>query len=152
MIRLLSFALVASVLGNLGQLWHTQVQAGQVQIDLAALEQAATDAALAQRTAQLQNLAELKRRHDALQAEARDTVATLHARLQQRQRAYQRLEDENQSLRAWGDMRLPAELVRLRERPAFAHAGAYRDWLSDPERLPATGQPAANESGSVAGS
>nr|WP_179958142.1 LysB family phage lysis regulatory protein [Chitinimonas arctica] len=152
MIRLLSFALAASVLGNLGQLWHTQVQAGQAQIEATALEQAATDAALAQRTAQLQNLAELKRRHEALQAETRDTVATLHARLQQRQRAYQRLEDENQSLRAWGDARLPAELARLRQRPAFAQAGAYRDWLSDPERLPATGQPAANESGSVAGS
>ncbi|WP_145589267.1 Rz-like lysis system protein LysB [Yersinia rochesterensis] len=57
-----------------------------------------------------------------------------------REQRIQRLLNENKVLRDWFATALPADLIRLHQRPAFASPHDYLRWLSDSEQLPATGQ------------
>jgi len=52
----------------------------------------------------------------------------------------QRETDANPILRAWSAAALPADVIRLHSRPAFASARDYLDWLSARDKLPNTGQ------------
>lgn len=67
-----------------------------------------------------------------LYATAEDTRALLH----QRQNRIEELKRENEDLRRWADTLLPADVVRLRERPAITGGAAYRDWLSKGDAVP----------------
>ncbi|CQH52179.1 Rz-like lysis system protein LysB [Yersinia enterocolitica] len=57
-----------------------------------------------------------------------------------REQRIQRLLNENKALRDWFAAALPADVIRLHQRPAFASPNDYLRWLSDSEQLPATGQ------------
>ncbi|EOI6867337.1 Rz-like lysis system protein LysB [Yersinia enterocolitica] len=57
-----------------------------------------------------------------------------------REQRIQRLLNENKALRDWFNTALPADVIRLHQRPAFASPNDYLRWLSDGEQLPATGQ------------
>ncbi|EPM9355164.1 Rz-like lysis system protein LysB, partial [Yersinia enterocolitica] len=57
-----------------------------------------------------------------------------------REQRIQRLLNENKVLRDWFATALPADVIRLHQRPTFANPNDYLRWLSDSEQLPATGQ------------
>ncbi|EMQ2082221.1 putative regulatory protein [Yersinia enterocolitica] len=59
---------------------------------------------------------------------------------QSREQKIQRLLNENKALRDWFAATLPADVIRLHQRPAFASPNDYLRWLSDSEQLPAAGQ------------
>ncbi|WP_312153177.1 Rz-like lysis system protein LysB [Lelliottia nimipressuralis] len=58
---------------------------------------------------------------------AAEQTATL---LRTRQHRIEELKRENEDLRHWADTPLPADIIRLRERPALTGGAAYREWLS----------------------
>lgn len=57
-----------------------------------------------------------------------------------REQKIQRLLNENKVLRDWFATALPADVIRLHQRPAFASPNDYLRWLSDGDQLPAAGQ------------
>lgn len=57
-----------------------------------------------------------------------------------REQRIQRLLNENKVLRDWFATALPADVIRLHQRPTFANPNDYLRWLSDGEQLPAAGQ------------
>ena len=62
--------------------------------------------------------------------------------LAKRERTIEELKRENAELRDWAAQPLPDTARRLRERPAFTGAAAYRQWLSGRGALPsASDQP-----------
>ncbi|SUH59022.1 regulatory protein [Salmonella enterica subsp. enterica serovar Braenderup] len=67
-----------------------------------------------------------------LYAAAEQTTALLRSR----QRRIEELKRENEDLRRWADTPLPADIIRLRERPALAGGAAYREWLSQSDAVP----------------
>ncbi|EMX2855325.1 TPA: LysB family phage lysis regulatory protein [Yersinia enterocolitica] len=60
--------------------------------------------------------------------------------LQSREQKIQRLLNENKALRDWSVTVLPADVIRLHQRPAFASPHDYLRWLPDSEQLPAARQ------------
>lgn len=76
------------------------------------------------------------------QARLRTEQDLLRQGLAKRQLTIEGLKRENADLRAWADQPLPDVARRLRERPAFTGADAYRQWLSGRGALqPAGDQP-----------
>ena len=67
-----------------------------------------------------------------LYAAAEQTTALLRSR----QHRIEELKRENEDLRRWADTPLPADIIRLRERPALAGGAAYREWLSQSDAVP----------------
>lgn len=67
-----------------------------------------------------------------LYAAAEETSALLRSR----QRRIEELKRENEDLRRWADTPLPADIIRLRERPTLAGGAAYREWLSKSDAMP----------------
>jgi LysB family phage lysis regulatory protein len=63
---------------------------------------------------------------------AAEQTATL---LRTRQHRIEELKHENDDLRRWADTPLPADIIRLRERPALAGGAAYREWLSQSDAV-----------------
>ncbi|MEX0566489.1 Rz-like lysis system protein LysB [Raoultella terrigena] len=59
-----------------------------------------------------------------------------NALLRSRQRRIEDLKRENGDLRRWADAPLPADIIRMRERPALAGGAAYREWLSQGDAVP----------------
>lgn len=59
-----------------------------------------------------------------------------NALLRSRQRRIEDLKRENEDLRRWADAPLPADIIRMRERPALAGGAAYREWLSQGDTVP----------------
>ncbi|CNI01000.1 putative regulatory protein [Yersinia aldovae] len=57
-----------------------------------------------------------------------------------REQRIQRLLNENKALRDWFAAALPADVIRLHQRPAFANPNDYLRWLPDSDQLPTTGQ------------
>ncbi|EPS8491344.1 TPA: LysB family phage lysis regulatory protein [Yersinia enterocolitica] len=57
-----------------------------------------------------------------------------------REQKIQRLLNENKVLRDWFATALPADVIRLHQRPAFVNPNDYLRWLSDGDQLPAAGQ------------
>lgn len=55
--------------------------------------------------------------------------------LRNRQHRIEELKRENEDLRRWADTALPADIIRLRERPALAGGAAYREWLSESDAV-----------------
>lgn len=64
------------------------------------------------------------------QSALRSVQDQLRLGLAARQRTIEDLKRENAELRLWADQSLPDAARRMRERPAFTGAAAYRDWVS----------------------
>jgi len=85
-------------------------------------------------------------REVGLQAKAekqlRNTLAGAERLALLREQQLQRALNENQALREWFSRALPADVIRLHQRPAFTGTGDYLRWLSDGQPVPDPGQPA----------
>lgn len=75
----------------------------------------------------------LQRRQDALAAAAADRDMQL-----------KRLLHENADVKRWADAPLPADIIRLQNRPAVTGAGGYQGVLSGGEPLHAAREPAGH--------
>lgn len=124
-----------------------QIWAQQQRIDVAVGKaERANDAAKTAREDADRNLATastlaetLKQERDA-QSHLRAQQDQLRQSLAKRERTIEELKRENDELRNWADQPLPDAARRLRERPAFTGAAAYRDWLSGRDAVPPAGE------------
>ncbi|HHQ6598172.1 Rz-like lysis system protein LysB [Serratia fonticola] len=72
----------------------------------------------------------------------RNTLAGAQRLALRREQQLQRTLNENQALREWFSRALPADVIRLHQRPAFTGTGDYLRWLSDGQSVPDPGEPA----------
>ncbi|EQA0652307.1 TPA: LysB family phage lysis regulatory protein, partial [Escherichia coli] len=86
--------------------------------------------ALAKSNSQLISLSILTETNNREQARLYAEAEQTSALLRQRQHRIEELKRENEDLRRWADTPLPADIIRLRERPALTGGTAYRQWLS----------------------
>jgi LysB family phage lysis regulatory protein len=70
----------------------------------------------------------------------RNDLNNAHRLALSREQKIQRLLNENQILRDWFNTPLPADVVRLHQRPGFTGAANYLRWLSGGEPVPDTGK------------
>jgi LysB family phage lysis regulatory protein len=99
-------------------------------------EQLATSAqALAKKNSQLIGLSILTETNSREQMRLYASAEQTSALLRYRQHRIEELKRENEDLRRWADTPLPADIIRLRERPALAGGAAYREWLSQSDAV-----------------
>lgn len=91
---------------------------------------------LAKRNSQLIGLSILTETNSREQARLYAAAEQTTALLRRRQHRIEELKRENEDLRRWADAPLPADIIRLRERPALAGGAAYREWLSKSDAVP----------------
>ncbi|MCU7783398.1 Rz-like lysis system protein LysB [Lelliottia amnigena] len=85
--------------------------------------------ALAKKNSQLISLAILTETNSRAQMRLYAAAELTTALLRHRQHRIEELKRENEDLRRWADTPLPADIIRLRERPALVGGAAYREWL-----------------------
>ena len=135
-----------ALLAGLGLLiWSQELRISGANKDTRLAEQ---DASRAREQAD-RNLANTNVLRDTLQQErnAQTTLCTQQDQLRQglakRELTIEALKRENADLRNWAAQLLPDAARRLRERPVFTGADAYRQWLSGRGAMHAAGdQPA----------
>ncbi|EMX8932373.1 LysB family phage lysis regulatory protein [Enterobacter asburiae] len=99
-------------------------------------EQLATKAqALAEKNSQLIGLSILTETNSREQMRLYAAAEQTTALLRNRQHRIEELKRENEDLRRWANTPLPADIIRLRERPALAGGAAYREWLSQSDAV-----------------
>lgn len=99
-------------------------------------EQLATNTqALAKKNSQLIGLSILAETNSRAQMRLYAAAEQTAALLRHRQHRIEELKRENEDLRRWADTPLPADIIRLRERPALAGGAAYREWLSQSDAV-----------------
>ncbi|HDS8282577.1 TPA: LysB family phage lysis regulatory protein [Klebsiella variicola] len=91
---------------------------------------------LAKTNSQLIALSILSETNNREQARLYAAAESTNALLRSRQRRIEELKRENEDLRRWADTLLPADVIRMRERPALAGGAAYREWLSQSDAVP----------------
>ena len=120
---------VALVLVALGwQSWRLNSASHTIETQRAALESKAQE--LTKKNSQLISLSILAETNNREQARLYADAEQTSALLRQRQRRIEELKRENEDLRRWADTPLPADIIRLRERPTLTGGAAYRQWLS----------------------
>lgn len=99
-------------------------------------EQLVTTAqALAKKNSQLIGLSILTETNNREQMQLYAAAEQTAVLLRNRQHRIEELKRENEDLRRWADTPLPADIIRLRERPALAGGAAYREWLSQSDAV-----------------
>lgn len=93
-------------------------------------------ARLAKTNSQLIALSILTETNNREQARLYAAAESTNALLRGRQRRIEDLKRENEDLRRWADAPFPADIIRMRERPALAGGAAYREWLSQGDTVP----------------
>lgn len=58
---------------------------------------------------------------------------------------WETLKRENEEFKAWANSALPADVIRLRSRPAITGAAGYQSWLQQSNSLHSASQPAENQ-------
>ena len=128
-------AVVVLVLVLLGwQSW--QLSKARQTIELQGRDLEASKEKQARASSQLIALSILTETNNREQARLYAAAEESTALLRQRQRRIEGLKRENEELRRWSDTPLPADVIRLRERPALAGGAAYREWLSESNAVP----------------
>ena len=128
-------AVVVLVLVLLGwQSW--QLSKARQTIELQGRDLKASKEKQARASSQLIALSILTETNNREQARLYAAAEESTALLRQRQRRIEGLKRENEELRRWSDTPLPADVIRLRERPALAGGAAYREWLSESNAVP----------------
>jgi LysB family phage lysis regulatory protein len=94
---------------------------------------------LAQKNSQLHGLSILTETNSRLQMRLYAAAEQNAALLQRHRRQIEDLKRENDNVRRWAAATLPADVIRLRNRPTFTGGAAYRDWLSQNNTLPPAG-------------
>ncbi|HAS1185080.1 Rz-like lysis system protein LysB [Enterobacter kobei] len=133
MARTLAIAL-ALVIAALGwQSWRLNNARHTIETQGEAL--ATKTQALAEKNSQLIGLSILTETNSRAQMRLYASAEQTTALLRHRQHRIEELKRENEDLRRWADTRLPADIIRLRERPALAGGAAYREWLSESDAV-----------------
>ncbi|EGY3979957.1 LysB family phage lysis regulatory protein [Salmonella enterica] len=134
MMRALAVVLALALAALGWQSWRLNNASHTIETQGAALKSKTQE--LAKKNSQLIGLSILtetnSREQTRLYAAAEQTTALLRSR----QRRIEELKRENEDLRRWADTPLPADIIRLRERPALAGGAAYREWLSQSDAVP----------------
>lgn len=91
---------------------------------------------LAKTNSQLIALSILTETNNREQTRLYAAAESTNALLRSRQRRIEDLKRENEDLRRWADAPLPADIIRMRERPVLAGGAAYREWLSQGDTVP----------------
>ncbi|CAJ1253230.1 hypothetical protein JRT77AECX_JRT77AEC_01281 [Escherichia coli] len=129
----LLLVVLALLLAALG--WQTWRLADASQtISTQADELQSKSQALAKSNSQLISLSILTETNNREQARLYADAEQTSALLRQRQHRIEELKRENEDLRRWADTPLPADIIRLRERPTLTGGAAYRQWLQVPLR------------------
>lgn len=76
-------------------------------------------------------------------AELTKTLQQVQALAGEGRQTWETLKRENQEFKAWAESALPADVIRLRSRPAITGAAGYQSWLQQSHGLHAAGQPPA---------
>ena len=127
--------ILALVLAALGwQSWRMK-EASQT-IERQGRDLKTTGEKLAKTNSQLIALSILSETNNREQARLYAAAESTNALLRNRQRRIEELTRENEDLRRWADTLLPADIIRMRERPALAGGAAYREWLSQGDAVP----------------
>ena len=125
----LLLVVLALLLAALG--WQTWRLADASQtISTQADELRSKSQALAKSNSQLISLSILTETNNREQARLYAEAEQTSVLLRQRQHRIEELKRENEDLRRWADTPLPADIIRLRERPTLTGGAAYRQWLS----------------------
>ncbi|MBX8835988.1 Rz-like lysis system protein LysB [Enterobacter sp. Y17] len=90
---------------------------------------------LAKKNSQLIGMSILTETNSREQMRLYASAEQTSALLRHRQHRIEELKRENEDLRRWADTPLPADIIRLRERPALAGGAAYRQWLSQSDAV-----------------
>ncbi|MCL6746425.1 Rz-like lysis system protein LysB [Kosakonia sp. R1.Fl] len=130
-----TLVMVLMLLAALGwQSWRFKNASHTIETQGATLASQAQE--LAKKNSQLIGLSILTETNSREQARLYAAAEQTTAMLQSRQHRIEELKRENEDLRRWADAPLPADIIRLRERPAFAGGAAYREWLSKSDAVP----------------
>ncbi|EAA1793034.1 LysB family phage lysis regulatory protein [Salmonella enterica subsp. enterica serovar Java] len=116
------------------QSWRLNSASHTIETQLAAMKSKAQE--LTKKNSQLIGLSILAETNNREQARLYAEAEQTSAQLRQRQRRIEELKRENEDMRRWADAPLPADIIRLRERPALAGGAAYREWLSQSDAVP----------------
>lgn len=76
-------------------------------------------------------------------AELTKTLQQVQALAGEGRQIWETLRRENQEFKSWAESALPADVIRLRSRPAITGAAGYQSWLQQSHGLHAAGQPPA---------
>lgn len=125
-------ALVVLALG--WQSWRMKEASQTIELQGRVLK--TTGEKLAKTNSQLIALSILSETNNREQARLYAAAESTNALLRSRQRRIEELKRENEDLRRWADTLLPADVIRMRERPALAGGAAYREWLSQSDAVP----------------
>ncbi|MCA7807600.1 Rz-like lysis system protein LysB [Escherichia coli] len=128
----LVLALALAVLG--WQSWRLNNASHTIEIQGRDLETKAQE--LTKKNSQLISLSILTETNSREQMRLYAAAEKTTALLRNRQHRIEELKRENEDLRRWADTPLPADIIRLRERPALAGGAAYREWLSQSDAVP----------------
>ncbi|HCA9668024.1 TPA: LysB family phage lysis regulatory protein [Klebsiella variicola subsp. variicola] len=127
--------ILALVLAALGwQSWRMNEASRTIKQQGQALK--TTGEKLAKTNSQLIALSILSETNNREQARLYAAAESTNALLRSRQRRIEELKRENEDLRRWAYTLLPADIIRMRERPALAGGAAYREWLSQGDAVP----------------
>ena len=110
------------------QTWRLNHASHTIETQGAALKSQSLE--LTKKNSQLISLSILTETNNREQARLYAAAEQTHALLRNRQHRIEELKRENEDLRRWADTPLPADIIRLRKRPAFTGGAAYRQWLS----------------------
>lgn len=128
-------AVLALTLAALGwQSWRLNNASLTIETQGAALKSKAQE--LTKKNSQLIGLSILTETNNREQMQLYAAAEQTSALLRNRQHRIEELKRENEDLRRWADTPLPADVIRLRERPALAGGAAYREWLSQSDSVP----------------
>lgn len=127
----IAFALVIAALG--WQSWRLNNARHTIETQGETLE--TKTQALAKKSSQLIGLSILTETNSREQMRLYAVAEQTSALLRHRQHRIEELKRENEDLRRWADTPLPADIIRLRERPAIAGGAAYREWLSQSDAV-----------------
>ncbi|HCB9258700.1 TPA: LysB family phage lysis regulatory protein [Klebsiella pneumoniae] len=126
--------ILALVLAALGwQSWRMKEASQTIELQGRVLK--TTGEKLAKTNSQLIALSILSETNNREQARLYAAAESTNALLRSRQRRIEELKRENEDLRRWADTLLPADVIRMRERPALAGGAAYREWLSQSDAV-----------------
>lgn len=134
MTRALAVVVALAFVARGWQSWRLNSASHTIETQLAALKSKAQE--LTKKNSQLIGLSILAETNNREQARLYAEAEQTSEQLRQRQRRIEELKRENEDLRRWADAPLPADIIRLRERPALAGGAAYREWLSQSDAVP----------------
>ena len=133
MTRTLAIMLALIIVALGWQSWRLNDARHTIEMQGEALETKARE--LANKNNQLIGLSILTETNSREQMRLYAAAEKTSALLRHRQQRREELKRENEDLRRWADTSLPADIIRLRARPALAGGAAYRQWLSESDAV-----------------